>query len=88
MTAESFNYVSVRLTVSEFQTTLFHTPIMSSIIGRAAFRATRPLRATGATIKNPSAAITEEREAGKKSLQQGARRDPELYVRPNTTELS
>jgi len=54
---------------------------MSSIIGRAAFRATRPLRTTGATIKSSAAAVTEEREAGKKSLQQGARKDPELYVR-------
>lgn len=67
---------------------------MSSIIGRSAFRATRPLRATatrplratGATIKDAAAAQTEDREAGKKSLQRGARRDPELYVRQDLSE--
>lgn len=52
---------------------------MSGIIPRVAFRATRPLRASGA---NPGAgaALQEERQKGKDSLQKGAQRDPELYV--------
>ena len=53
---------------------------MSSFIGRAAFRASRPLRATGATIGKEGMGATAEREAGKASLQKGAQRDPELYV--------
>jgi len=38
------------------------------------------MRATGANISNPAAAITEERQKSKDSLQKGARKDPELYV--------
>lgn len=84
-----FSFTTVDIRLSHLQ----HLA-MSSIIGRSAFRATRPLRATatrplrttGATIKDTAAAQTEDREAGKKSLQRGARKDPELYVRPNMVE--
>jgi hypothetical protein len=51
-----------------------HTFTMASIIGRAAFRATRPLG-------SENAASAASREADKNALKQGARKDPELYVR-------
>lgn len=53
---------------------------MSSILGRAAFRATRPLRASGVTSGAENAASAASREADKNALKKGARRDPELYV--------
>lgn len=59
-----------------------HTPLtMASIIGRAAFRATRPLRASGINSGAENAASAASREADKNALKQGARKDPELYVR-------
>ena len=54
---------------------------MASIIGRAAFRATRPLRASGINSGAENAASAASREADKNALKQGARKDPELYVR-------
>ena len=54
---------------------------MASIIGRAAFRATRPLRASGVNSGAENAASAASREADKNALKQGARKDPELYVR-------
>ena len=57
---------------------------MSMMMRRAAFRpmfrTTRPLRAGSA---NPtSEAVSQgQRDVSKQSLQKGARRDPELYVR-------
>jgi hypothetical protein len=51
----------------------------SSIIGRAAFRATRPLRAAGPTAGAGAGAGAGEVK-GKNVLSKGARRDPELYV--------
>lgn len=50
---------------------------MSSIIGRSAFRATRVLRAEASS----ATAANIERQAGKEAVKQGAKRDPELYVR-------
>ncbi|KAF2090391.1 hypothetical protein K490DRAFT_35562 [Saccharata proteae CBS 121410] len=58
---------------------------MASIIGRSAFRATRPLRvqatrplrAAGATAGEGA---TDDKTAGKQALKQAGRRDPELYV--------
>lgn len=58
-----------------------HTLTMASIIGRAAFRATRPLRASGVNSGAENAASHASREADKQALKQGARKDPELYVR-------
>lgn len=63
---------------------------MSSIIGRTAFRATRPLlaaptrplRSAGVTSGSEDAASEASRTADKDRLKKGARRDPELYVRP------
>jgi hypothetical protein len=54
---------------------------MASIIGRAAFRATRPLRSSGINAGSENAASAASREADKNALKQGARKDPELYVR-------
>ncbi|OCK89845.1 uncharacterized protein K441DRAFT_619007 [Cenococcum geophilum 1.58] len=48
---------------------------MSSIIGRAAFRASRPLRATGINAGEGA-----DKAAGKEALRTGAKRDPELYI--------
>ncbi|KAK5019163.1 hypothetical protein LTR39_000551 [Cryomyces antarcticus] len=48
---------------------------MSSIIGRVAFRATRPLRASGV---NSGAGAETSKEAN--VLKKGAKRDPELYL--------
>ncbi|KAI4802635.1 hypothetical protein E4T45_11134, partial [Aureobasidium sp. EXF-8846] len=53
---------------------------MSSIIGRAAFRASRPLRASGINAGAENAASAASREADKNALKQGARKDPELYI--------
>ncbi|KAK3075648.1 hypothetical protein LTS18_014006, partial [Coniosporium uncinatum] len=58
---------------------------MSSIIGRSAFRATYPLRASrtmplraaGANAAEGAAAQASE---GSNALKKGARRDPELYI--------
>ncbi|THY23051.1 hypothetical protein D6D01_06098 [Aureobasidium pullulans] len=57
-----------------------HTLTMASIIGRAAFRATRPLRSSGINAGSESAASHASREADKNALKQGARKDPELYI--------
>jgi hypothetical protein len=57
---------------------------MSSIVARSAFRAAPRLRATPIARRWASTAAEEtqaEREAGKKALKTGAKRDPELYVR-------
>lgn len=56
---------------------------MSSIIGRAAFRATRPLRASGVNSGAENAASQAGREADKSAIKKGAKRDPELYVCPS-----
>lgn len=59
---------------------------MSSIIGRAAFRAARPaqLRAIrprfASTTTAGGAGNEVDHEAGKNALKQGAKRDPELYI--------
>lgn len=53
---------------------------MASIIGRTAFRATRPLRASGVTAGAESTASQSARDNSKSALKQGARKDPELYV--------
>ncbi|KAL9095802.1 MAG: hypothetical protein Q9165_001799 [Trypethelium subeluteriae] len=58
---------------------------MSSIVGRAAFRATRSLRAAG---PNAGAGAADASQAeGASALSKGARRDPELYVRLNAMTL-
>ena len=58
---------------------------MSSIIGRSAFRASRPLKSafqsTRPRWQEAPAASSADREAGREALRKGARRDPELYVR-------
>ena len=54
---------------------------MSSIIARSAFRAAPRLQSTPALRRWYSAAGDSERAAGKQALKQGAKRDPELYVR-------
>jgi hypothetical protein len=55
---------------------------MSSIVGRAAFRATRPLyfRTTRPRF-DATATASADNVAGKDALKKGAKRDPELYVR-------
>lgn len=55
--------------------------VMSSIIGRTAFRAAPRLRPTPIARRWATTAGHEERAAGKDALKQGAKRDPELYVR-------
>ncbi|KAF2000768.1 hypothetical protein P154DRAFT_563215 [Amniculicola lignicola CBS 123094] len=52
---------------------------MSSIIGRAAFRATPRLRVS-ATRSRLADAAAADRQASKDALKQGAKRNPELYV--------
>jgi len=58
---------------------------MSSIIGRSAFRASRPLKSafqsTRPRWQEARTAASQDREAGREALRKGARRDPELYVR-------
>lgn len=54
---------------------------MSSIIGRAAFRASRPLRSSGINAGSESAASAAGRQQDKSAITKGAKRDPELYVR-------
>lgn len=54
------------------------TPTMSSIIGRAAFRATRPLYRPAGVSSGQGADSKPSTDA----LRAGAKRDPELYVRP------
>lgn len=54
---------------------------MSSIIGRAAFRATPRLRTSATPRRLADIAVKDERSAGKEALKRGAKRDPELYVR-------
>lgn len=59
---------------------------MSSIIGRAAFRATPRLRDAGLQAGKSSQsmwkkAVQASDDAGGKAIRQGAKRDPELYVR-------
>jgi len=87
--------IAQRMTGLNFKATPYHehhhplqlhiptTTTMSSIIGRSAFRATRPLRATGI---NPSSGA--DKQAGRDALKTGARRDPELYVRRLCTLLA
>ncbi|KAJ9618233.1 hypothetical protein H2203_009149 [Taxawa tesnikishii (nom. ined.)] len=53
---------------------------MSSIIGRAAFRASRPLRASGVHSGAENKVSSAGRDSDKSVLKQGARRDPELYI--------
>lgn len=57
---------------------------MSMMMRRAAFRpmfrASRPMRSTGVNTGATEAATQEQRDLSKQRLQQGARRDPELYV--------
>jgi hypothetical protein len=60
---------------------------MSSIVGRSAFRASRPLRSAFQSTRPQwqqatSAQAGADREAGREALRRGAKRDPELYVRP------
>lgn len=52
---------------------------MSSVLGRAAIRASRVLRESG--INSGAGGVKEKKEAGKSVLGKGAKRDPELYVR-------
>ncbi|KAF2467238.1 uncharacterized protein BDR25DRAFT_305666 [Lindgomyces ingoldianus] len=51
---------------------------MSSIVGRAAFRATPRLRMSPTTRRFAEA--VDDRAASKEALKQGARRNPELYI--------
>ena len=70
---------------------------MSSTIGRAAFRASRPhqasfrasrpLRAAGSEALE-SKGTEEGQDIGKSVLKSGARKDPELYVRKFPTTSS
>ncbi|KAF1344740.1 hypothetical protein BDV97DRAFT_303874 [Delphinella strobiligena] len=53
---------------------------MSSIIGRAAFRASRPLRSSGINAGSESAASAASRQQDKSAITKGAKRDPELYI--------
>lgn len=53
---------------------------MSSLIGRAAFRAAPRLRAPAVPRRWTSTAAAEDRQASKKAIAAGAKRDPELYV--------
>ncbi|KAF4310157.1 hypothetical protein GTA08_BOTSDO02131 [Botryosphaeria dothidea] len=52
---------------------------MSAIIGRAAFRASRPLRFQAAT-RLRAEAPTADKQASKDALKQAGKKDPELYV--------
>lgn len=52
---------------------------MSAIIGRAAFRATRPLRFQAVAPLRAEAVA--EKQASKDALKQAGKKDPELYVR-------
>jgi len=57
---------------------------MSSIIGRTAFRAAPRLRTTAIPRRfesNQATAHAEDRQASKNAIKDGAKRDPELYVR-------
>ncbi|KAB2580540.1 hypothetical protein BFW01_g3439 [Lasiodiplodia theobromae] len=51
---------------------------MSAIIGRAAFRATRPLRFQAVAPLRAEAVA--EKQASKDALKQAGKKDPELYV--------
>lgn len=53
---------------------------MSAIIGRAVFRASRPLRFQAAT-RLRAEAPTADKQASKDALKQAGKKDPELYVR-------
>jgi hypothetical protein len=55
---------------------------MSSIIGRSAFRAARPLcfRTTRPRFYATATAQSADNAAGKDALKKGAKKDPELYV--------
>ncbi|KAL1301509.1 hypothetical protein AAFC00_005752 [Neodothiora populina] len=53
---------------------------MASIIGRAAFRATRPLRSTGVPSGSPAATAAAGRQQDTNALKKGAKRDPELLI--------
>jgi hypothetical protein len=58
--------------------------IMSSIIGRTALRAAPRLRATAVPRRFDSTQATahaQDRQASKNAIKDGAKRDPELYVR-------
>lgn len=59
---------------------------MSSIIGRSAFRATRPLTfRAGQPLRYAAAS---DKEAGREALKSGAKRDPELIVRSNSVQIT
>ncbi|KAF2788564.1 hypothetical protein K505DRAFT_328840 [Melanomma pulvis-pyrius CBS 109.77] len=53
---------------------------MSALIGRAAFRAAPRLRAPTVPRRWASTAAADDRQASKKAIAAGAKRDPELYV--------
>lgn len=55
---------------------------MSAIFGRAAFRATRPLRFQAAAPLRSQAEVAADKQASKNALKEAGRKDPELYVRP------
>lgn len=59
------------------------TATMSSTIGRAAFRATRPLYRPAGVNSGQGADSKPSTDA----LRSGAKRDPELYVRPLCTPV-
>jgi hypothetical protein len=61
---------------------------MSSIIGRAVFRATPRLRDAGVNAGKSAEpaykkAAQASKDAGGEALRQGAKKDPELYVCPS-----
>lgn len=59
---------------------------MASSIGRAAFRATRVLREAGANSGSEHVLNRANREQiGRQVLGKEAKKNPELYVRPNSS---
>lgn len=59
-----------------------HTLTMSSAIGRSAFRATRMLRAAESSSARTQPLTGKDSDVSKDVLRKGAKRDPELFVRP------
>ncbi|KAF2741357.1 hypothetical protein EJ04DRAFT_423040 [Polyplosphaeria fusca] len=53
---------------------------MSSIVGRAAFRASPRLRMRPTLRRLEATAANDERAQGRQAIKAGAKRDPELYV--------
>jgi hypothetical protein len=58
---------------------------MSAIIGRAAFRAARPVQLSAIRPRFSSTTVAAagndaDKQAGKDALTKGAKRDPELYI--------